>query len=204
MTASPPTRDRYGQRRATGRLSRSVRQFVLSGWKGVDRWRETAGQLRFAGMSPLLPERTSWRVLGTELREARHRAGYTNADLCAKLGWSPAKVSRRETGVRSGSTIDLISFATACGVFGTDHPGDDRHSDRLLPALGHPGSHADRGLHSRTVHRIGPHRGRADGVAGANQVEEAVTSLRMGVPVVRFPRARARATHGCRWTAGHA
>lgn len=72
-------------------------------------------------MSPLLPERTSWsRVLGTELREARHRAGYTNADLCAKLGWSPAKVSRMETGIRSGSTLDLVSFATACGVFGKE------------------------------------------------------------------------------------
>lgn len=72
-------------------------------------------------MSPLLPERTSWsRVLGTELKEARRRAGYTNADLCAKLGWSPAKVSRMETGARSGSTLDLISFATACGVFGKE------------------------------------------------------------------------------------
>lgn len=69
----------------------------------------------------LLPERTSWsRVLGTELREARVRAGFTNATLSDKLGWSPAKVSRMETVIRSGSTLDLISFATACGVFGKE------------------------------------------------------------------------------------
>jgi transcriptional regulator with XRE-family HTH domain len=72
-------------------------------------------------MSPLLPERTSWsRVLGAELRAARLRAGYKNADLAEKLMWSPAKVSRMETGIRNGSTLDLVSFATACGIFGAE------------------------------------------------------------------------------------
>lgn len=46
------------------------------------------------------------RELGGELRRVRELAGYNGQDLARRLGWSPTKVSRLETGARQISEVD--------------------------------------------------------------------------------------------------
>lgn len=65
------------------------------------------------------------RELGAELRRVRESARYTGHELAKKLGWSPSKVSRMETGDRNASEVDAAVFLAFCGV-----TGDELH--RLL------------------------------------------------------------------------
>lgn len=56
------------------------------------------------------------RELGSLLRRLREKAGIQAIDLAAKLGWSPTKVSRVETGSRGIAEIDVVRFAAYCGA----------------------------------------------------------------------------------------
>ncbi|HEV8558652.1 MAG TPA: helix-turn-helix transcriptional regulator [Actinophytocola sp.] len=75
------------------------------------------------------------RELGRELRRIRESARYTGHELATKLGWSPSKISRMETGDRTTSEVDVAVYAAFCGAAGDelDHvlqltqPTDDNH-----------------------------------------------------------------------------
>jgi transcriptional regulator with XRE-family HTH domain len=56
------------------------------------------------------------RELGAELRKRRQAAGWSASDLGRRLGWSPAKVSRMESGDRGQSEVDVAIYLTFCGV----------------------------------------------------------------------------------------
>jgi transcriptional regulator with XRE-family HTH domain len=56
------------------------------------------------------------RELGGELRRRRERAGYNGLELSKRLGWSPTKVSRVETGARVISEVDVAIYLASCGV----------------------------------------------------------------------------------------
>lgn len=56
------------------------------------------------------------RELGAELRKRRKAAGWQTQELADKLGWSAAKVSRMETGVRGQSEVDVAVYLTFCKV----------------------------------------------------------------------------------------
>jgi transcriptional regulator with XRE-family HTH domain len=60
------------------------------------------------------------RELGAELRKAREAARYTGHELAKKLGWSPSKVSRIETGARGTSEVDAAIYLAFCGVMGSE------------------------------------------------------------------------------------
>lgn len=65
------------------------------------------------------------RELGTELRRVREKAGYNGVDLSRKLGWSPSRISRLESGKRGTSEVDVAVFLAVCNVTGAE-------LDRLL------------------------------------------------------------------------
>ncbi|HET9143015.1 helix-turn-helix transcriptional regulator [Actinophytocola sp.] len=68
-------------------------------------------------MTPVLRESTArTRELGAELRRVREDARYTGHELAMKLGWSPTKVSRMETGARNTSEVDAAIYAAFCGA----------------------------------------------------------------------------------------
>lgn len=56
------------------------------------------------------------RELGGELRRVREGAGYTGQDLAHRLGWSPTKLSRLETGSRQISEVDAAIYLATCGI----------------------------------------------------------------------------------------
>jgi transcriptional regulator with XRE-family HTH domain len=56
------------------------------------------------------------KQLGHELRIRREKAGYNALELSRRLGWSPTKVSRVETGWRDLTTADLTMYLASCGV----------------------------------------------------------------------------------------
>lgn len=60
------------------------------------------------------------RELGAELRRIREAAHYTGHALALKLGWSPSRVSRIETGDRRASEVDAAIYAAFCGATGED------------------------------------------------------------------------------------
>jgi transcriptional regulator with XRE-family HTH domain len=60
------------------------------------------------------------RELGEELRQIRERAGLRAIELARRLGWSPSKVSRMESGERPASEIDVAMYLTLCGVTGAE------------------------------------------------------------------------------------
>lgn len=60
------------------------------------------------------------RELGAELRRIRKAAQFTGHALALKLGWSPSRVSRLETGDRRASEVDAAIYAAFCGVTGED------------------------------------------------------------------------------------
>lgn len=56
------------------------------------------------------------RELGEELRKKRKAAGFGGADLAHRLGWSPSKVSRIESGQNGISEVDAAVYLAVCGV----------------------------------------------------------------------------------------
>jgi transcriptional regulator with XRE-family HTH domain len=56
------------------------------------------------------------KQLGRELRIRREKAGYNALELSRRLGWSPTKVSRVETGSRDLTATDLTMYLASCGV----------------------------------------------------------------------------------------
>jgi transcriptional regulator with XRE-family HTH domain len=60
------------------------------------------------------------RELGEELRRVRERAGYNGSELARKLGWSPSRVSRLESGTRGTSEVDLAVLLAVCNVTGAE------------------------------------------------------------------------------------
>jgi transcriptional regulator with XRE-family HTH domain len=56
------------------------------------------------------------RELGEALRAVREAAGYSGVHLARKLGWSPSRISRLESGKRGASELDVAIFLAVCGV----------------------------------------------------------------------------------------
>lgn len=56
------------------------------------------------------------RELGSDLRTARKKAGFSGIDMAGRLGWSTSKVSRLEHGRRGSTPVDVASYAASCGV----------------------------------------------------------------------------------------
>ncbi|MFL6144409.1 MAG: helix-turn-helix domain-containing protein [Labedaea sp.] len=71
-------------------------------------------------MTSLRESTARTRELGAELRRVREAARYTGKELAWKLGWSPSKVSRMETGDRGTSEMDAAVYAAFCGAIGDD------------------------------------------------------------------------------------
>jgi transcriptional regulator with XRE-family HTH domain len=69
-------------------------------------------------MTSLRESTARTRELGAELRRVREEARYAGSELARKLGWSPSKVSRMETGDRNTSEVDTAIYAAFCGVGG--------------------------------------------------------------------------------------
>ncbi|WNV86487.1 helix-turn-helix transcriptional regulator [Umezawaea sp. Da 62-37] len=60
------------------------------------------------------------RQLGGELKGKRVTAGWPSGRLAERLGWSIAKVSKLEAGVRGVSDTDVAAYLTVCGVKGAE------------------------------------------------------------------------------------
>src|ERR1700754_2803841 len=58
-----------------------------------------------------------YRELGAELRKRREAAGVTTAKVADETGWDRTKVSRIETGHYDLSTVDMIFYLGACGIY---------------------------------------------------------------------------------------
>jgi transcriptional regulator with XRE-family HTH domain len=87
-------------------------------------------------MTTLRESTARTRELGSELRRIREEARYTAHELAKKLGWSPSKVSRMETGDRNTTELEVAVFVAFCGVLGDDlarmlDPRGDRLPDEL-------------------------------------------------------------------------
>src|SRR3954471_24488717 len=57
------------------------------------------------------------RELGEELRRIRQRLGIKGTAICREVGWSPAKLSKLESGARGASEADI---ATLLGFYRAD------------------------------------------------------------------------------------
>src|SRR5438876_9070888 len=71
-------------------------------------------------MTTLRESTARTRELGAELRRIREEARYTAHELAKKLGWSPSKVSRMETGDRNTTELEVAVFVAFCGVLGDE------------------------------------------------------------------------------------
>ncbi|MBB4910877.1 helix-turn-helix domain-containing protein [Actinophytocola algeriensis] len=58
----------------------------------------------------------AYRELGGMLRRVREKAGLSGDALARRLGWSPATVSRMESGRRPSTTTDVIQYTVMCGA----------------------------------------------------------------------------------------
>jgi transcriptional regulator with XRE-family HTH domain len=58
-----------------------------------------------------------YRELGAELRKRREAANVTAARIADDTGWDRTKVSRIESGHADISTVDLILYLGACGIY---------------------------------------------------------------------------------------
>jgi transcriptional regulator with XRE-family HTH domain len=61
-----------------------------------------------------------YRELGAELRKRREAAGVTAAHIADETGWDRTKISRIEAGQVDISTVDVIFFLGACGIYRAD------------------------------------------------------------------------------------
>lgn len=57
------------------------------------------------------------RELGAELRKRREAAGVTTAQVAHETGWDRSKISRIESGRVDISTVDVIFYLGACGIY---------------------------------------------------------------------------------------
>jgi transcriptional regulator with XRE-family HTH domain len=86
-------------------------------------------------MTPLRESTARTRELGAELRRVREAARFTGNELARKLGWSPSKVSRMETGDRNTTEVEVAVYGAFCGAMGDElnrlldlaHKVDDDH-----------------------------------------------------------------------------
>lgn len=58
-----------------------------------------------------------YREIGAELRKVRQAAGFSEAELSRRIGWSTTKVSRVESGHSPISQPDLIYYVVSCGMY---------------------------------------------------------------------------------------
>jgi transcriptional regulator with XRE-family HTH domain len=58
-----------------------------------------------------------YRELGAELRKRREAAGVTATHIADETGWDRTKISRIEAGQVDISTVDVIFFLGACGIY---------------------------------------------------------------------------------------
>jgi transcriptional regulator with XRE-family HTH domain len=58
-----------------------------------------------------------YRELGAELRKRREAANVTAAAIAADTGWDRTKISRIESGNANISTVDVILYLGACGIY---------------------------------------------------------------------------------------
>jgi transcriptional regulator with XRE-family HTH domain len=58
-----------------------------------------------------------YRELGAELRKRREAAGVTAVHIADETGWDRTKISRIEAGQVDISTVDVIFFLGACGIY---------------------------------------------------------------------------------------
>jgi transcriptional regulator with XRE-family HTH domain len=56
------------------------------------------------------------RELGHELRARREKAGYNALEFSKRLGWSPTRVSRVETGAKMPTTSELTMYLASSGA----------------------------------------------------------------------------------------
>jgi transcriptional regulator with XRE-family HTH domain len=61
-----------------------------------------------------------YRELGAELRKRREAAGVTAVHIADETGWDRTKISRIEAGQVDVSTVDVIFFLGACGIYRAD------------------------------------------------------------------------------------
>lgn len=61
-----------------------------------------------------------YRELGAELRKRREAAGVTTARVAHQTGWDRTRVSRIESGRVGVTTVDVIFYLAACGIYGKD------------------------------------------------------------------------------------
>jgi transcriptional regulator with XRE-family HTH domain len=61
-----------------------------------------------------------YRELGAELKKRREAAGVTAAHIADETGWDRTKISRIEAGQVDISTVDVIFFLGACGIYRAD------------------------------------------------------------------------------------
>jgi transcriptional regulator with XRE-family HTH domain len=60
------------------------------------------------------------REIGHQLRLKRQQAGLTGQELSQRLGWTPTKVSRIETGVRLPLDIEIAMYLVRCSATQTE------------------------------------------------------------------------------------
>jgi transcriptional regulator with XRE-family HTH domain len=58
-----------------------------------------------------------YRELGAELKKRRESAGITAAQVADETGWDRSKISRIESGRVDISTVDVIFYLGACGIY---------------------------------------------------------------------------------------
>lgn len=56
------------------------------------------------------------KEIGHHLRSYRQRVGFNESELARRLGWTPTKTSRAETGVRMPSDRDITMYLASCGA----------------------------------------------------------------------------------------
>ncbi|MGH3761512.1 helix-turn-helix domain-containing protein [Actinophytocola sp.] len=61
-----------------------------------------------------------YRELGAELRKRREAAGVTTARVAHQTGWDRTRVSRIESGRVGITTVDVIFYLGACGIYAKD------------------------------------------------------------------------------------
>jgi transcriptional regulator with XRE-family HTH domain len=61
-----------------------------------------------------------YRELGAELKKRRESAGVTAAQVADETGWERSKISRIESGRVDISTVDVIFYLGACGIYRAD------------------------------------------------------------------------------------
>jgi transcriptional regulator with XRE-family HTH domain len=56
------------------------------------------------------------KELGAELRMRREKAGFNALEFSRRIGWSPTKVSRAETGAKMLAPTEIMMYLASCGT----------------------------------------------------------------------------------------